>query len=166
MSEETTKSFSIRQVSRWLAIIAVATIVIGVAYFCTCYKFVDSYELGYSFSKWGDSKIERMANTGYVKRIPFYNEVHTIDLRPMQVCLSANGRVLNCKLVEFNPDGLQTFLSWHGRDNYKGPGNTTVGIQGCTTQFCEILKVYAYDEKGTVYSFLKIVKNTTAEASK
>ena len=150
----------------WLVGFAIVIACLGLTYFWSCYKYVDSYQLAYSFNKWGNSKIETVNHTGYVKAIPLYNEVHTVDLRPMQVCISANGRVLNCKLVEFNPDGLQTFLSWHGRGDYQGPGNTTVGIQGCTTQFCEILKVYAYDEKGTVYPFLKITKNTTAEAAK
>lgn len=146
--------------------LAIGAAALGLAYFLICYKYVDSYELGYAFNKWEGGKIEQVSHTGYVRAIPLVTEVHTIDLRPMQVCISANGRVLNCKLVQFNPKGLDLFLSWHGRADYAGPGNTTVGIQGCTTQFCEILKVYAYDEKGTDYPFLTIKKNTSDEVAK
>lgn len=139
---------------------------LGLLFFWSCFKFVDTYEMGYNFNKWRGQQIEHIEHTGYIVAIPFVNEVHTVDLRPMQVCLAANGRVLNCKLVKFNPNGLDLFLTWHGRADYNGPGNTTVGIQGCTTQFCEILKVYAYDEHGTQYPFLDIQKNTTDEPKK
>lgn len=138
---------------------------IGILFLMLCLKFVDSYEIGYNFNKWRGEKIEQVSHQGYVMAIPFVNEVHTIDLRPMQVCIAANGRVLNCKLVKFNPQGLELFLSWHGRSDYMGPGNTTVGVQGCTTQFCEILKVYAFEEHGIKYPFLEILKDT-AEASR
>lgn len=150
----------------WVIGLAVGLALLLLVYFAACYKYIDSYQLAYAFNKWGGGKITLVEGTGYVKAIPLITEVDTIDLRPMQVCISANGRVLNCKLVEFNPKGLDLFLSWHGRGDYAGPGNTTVGIQGCITKFCEILKVYAYDEKGTDYPFLTIKKNTSVEVTK
>ena len=86
----------------------------------------------------------------------------------MQICLNANMRVLNCKLVQFNPDGvdpvtkqkgLELFLSWHGRSNYEGPGNaSSAGTSSTsTTVFSDILKSYAYDGTGKEYPFLKIL---------
>ena len=172
MNQSVNSSFSLDRIRSgflkfiaFVFVIAVICAILGGAYFGICYKYVDSYEQAYTFDKWSGGKITQVTHTGYVKAVPLITEAHTIDLRPMQVCISANGRVLNCKLVKFNPAGLDLFLAWHGRDDYKGPGNTTVGIQGCTTQFCEILKVYAFDESGKAYPFLTIEKKT-AEAEK
>lgn len=153
-----------------VATIAVAAVFLAFLYWLFCLKFVDSYELGYDFNKWKGDQITLVEKQGYVQAIPFYNEVHTIDLRPMQVCIAANGRVLNCKLVKFNPAGLQLFLAWHGRGDYQGPGNASThaqqgGTQGCATQFCEILKAYAFEGQGTKYPFLDIHKDT-GEAGK
>src|SRR5262245_5397322 len=67
-------------------------------------NFVDNYELGYKFDR-RTGQIERVGRTGYVVTPPFLVNVHTVDLRPMQVCINANSRVLNCKLVQFNPAG-------------------------------------------------------------
>src|SRR5262245_29917009 len=64
--------------------------------------FVDNYELGYIYHA-RTGKVELLNRTGYVVATPFVNSVHAIDLRPGQVCMNANSRVLNCKLVKFNP---------------------------------------------------------------
>src|SRR3989344_302406 len=108
----------------------------------------DNYEIGYQFDS-RDGKITVLNESGYYVTPPLVISVHKIDMRPMQVCINANQRVLNCKLVQFDPSGIELFLSWHGRDNYPGPG------QGGTSIFSEILKSYAYDGSGKNYPFLK-----------
>ncbi len=71
----------------------------------------------------------------------------------MQVCINANARVLNCKLVRFNPDGLDLFLSWHGRNDYHGPNTTS------TDNLSPILMSYAFDGSGTEYPFLTVLRD-------
>ena len=89
-----------------------------------------------------------LKHTGYIPQMPIVQSVHHIDLRPMQVCISAIQRVLNCKLVQFNTTGIETFIAWHGRGNYDiGAG-----------QFNEILKNYAYDGSGKDYPFLTVLR--------
>lgn len=133
----------------------------------TCVKFVDNYELGYRFDR-RDGKITRVGRTGYIVHLPILVDVHTVDLRPMQVCINANARVLNCKLVQFNPDGLETFLAWHGRANYEAPsssGNTATSssTSTSTTNFSNILMSYAFDGSGKNYPFLKVIRELKPE---
>lgn len=120
------------------------------------FNFVDSYELGYKFDK-RDGSLTILNRTGWFVTPPFVVSVNTIDLRPVQVCINANTRVLNCKLVQFDIVGLELFLSWHGRENYATGDNLSSG-------FPEILKSYAYsgDPDGT-YPFLKILKELRPE---
>lgn len=112
--------------------------------------YVENYELGYVWdARTGEILIQK--KTGYVARTPVIQSVHTIDLRPQQVCITSamgamgvNSRVLNCKLVSFNPAGISTFLKWHGRGDYDA---SSLG---------DLLKIYAYDGSGTNYPFLTI----------
>jgi hypothetical protein len=113
----------------------------------TFVTFVDNYKLGYIY--YGRTgQIERLTRTGYVVTTPVLNAVHSIDLRPGQVCMNANARVLNCKLVRFNPDGFDKFIEWHGR----GAGEAT-GVD-----VYEILKSYAFNvNEGRDCPFLTIL---------
>jgi hypothetical protein len=127
--------------------------------------FVDNYEFAYYFdARTGDiTPIINQDGTykhGYVKTIPFIKMAHTIDLRPIQICLgannqntvnSANTRVLNCKLVQFNPEGYELFISWHGRATYDH------------NSLNRLLTNYAYDESQKNYTFLTITKELRNE---
>ena len=129
-------------------------------------NFVDNYELAYKFDA-RSGAVTLLEGHGYYVTPPLLVSVHHIDLRPMQVCISANQRVLNCKLVQFNPDGASQFISWHGRDNYDGPGNASRQGSAGTTTFSEILKAYAYEGTGKSYPFLTILRDLrTEEAGK
>lgn len=120
-----------------------------------CVTFVDSYEMGYRYDARTGS-LSRIDRTGYILHAPFVVEIHTIDLRPMQVCINANARVLNCKLVQFNPAGLDLFLSWHGRDNYDTSASSKLN---------PILMSYAYDGSGKSYPFLTVIRELKPEES-
>ncbi len=96
------------------AIILLSVIGLGI-WRASWVTFVDNYELGFNYKVIGGS-IEVFEHTGWVIRTPIINKVHTIDLRPYQVSISANERILNAKLVMFDPAGLQTFIKWHGRE--------------------------------------------------
>ena len=82
--------------------------------------FIDQHEFGYKFDK-RTGVVTPINRTGYVVEWPIVVAVHTIDLRPMQVRINANSRVLNAKLVKFNPAGFRLFIKWHGRADYDVP---------------------------------------------
>lgn len=124
-------------------------------------NWIDNYQLPYKFDS-RTGAITKLEGHGYYITPPLVVSIHHIDLRPMQVCINANQRVLNCMLVQFNPAGLELFLSWHGRQDYEGPGG---GAQG-TSGFSEILKSYAYEGSGKTYPFLTIVRVLKNEESK
>lgn len=108
--------------------------------------FVDNHELGFVYDK-VTGKIEKIEKNGWVVRTPIRYIVHTIDLRPYQVWIIANQRILNAKLVRFNPEGLETFIKWHGRD-----------AGDMTRSMLEILKSYAFNkDDGRDCPFLLVV---------
>jgi len=115
------------------------------------FSFIDNYEFAYKFDS-NKGEMYPLVNEdgtqkqGYVFKWPIIQSVHTIDTRPMQVCINANSRVLNCKLVQFDPSGFETFVAWHGRGDY-----SQMGLE-------QILMSYAYDPSQKEYPFLKILK--------
>lgn len=106
---------------------------------------VEKYEMGYVFNK-KTGQVERLEHGGWVVRGPLWYDVYKLDLRPGQVCMNANQRVLNCKLVKFNPGGFDTFIEWHG------PG------AGQDNGIYEILRSYAFNvNNGRDCPFLTIM---------
>jgi hypothetical protein len=120
------------------------------------FTFIDNTEYGYKFDAISGEIVELVnpdgtPKQGYIFAWPIVERVHTIDMRPMQVCINANSRVLNCKLVEFDPKGFKTLISWHGRQDYSG------------LMFEQIMMSYAYDPSSKSYPFLKISKELKNE---
>jgi hypothetical protein len=123
--------------------------------------FVNNYEVGYRYDK-VQGQLTHVGRTGYVVHLPIVTEVHTIDTRPMQVCINANARVLNCKLVQFDPAGLDQFVAWHGRNDY----DNDPGQNGTPSTLNSILMSYAFEDSGRCgtdpahsnYSFLKVIR--------
>jgi hypothetical protein len=141
------ESFTVRTVVSWCvgAVLAVITLaILGLPW-----RYIDNYELGYEFDS-RNGKITVLERSGYVGRHVIFERIHTVDLRPRQVCINANQRVLNCKLVRFNPDGLQLFVNWHGRADYNENLN-------------DILLSYAYDGSGRTYPFLTVMRELRHE---
>ncbi len=122
----------------------------GGTYFLLSWRFVDNYQHGYEFDA-TTGRISPLARTGWNHKTPWLQQIYVIDGRPMQVCINANQRVLNCKLVRFNSAGLELFLSWHGRGDY---GQAALN---------DILKSYAYDGSGRTYPFLTILRELRNE---
>lgn len=139
--------------SRWFKTIVAFVIIFILALIAKgmFLDFIDSYEKGYKFDK-RTGKLTIIERTGWIVTPPFVVSVNSVDIRPVQVCINANARVLNCKLVQFNPDGLELFLSWHGRKDY------TIGTSETTGSFTDILRSYAYSGSGETYPFLTILK--------
>ena len=108
---------------------------------------VDKHQLAFSFDR-KTGEIEVIDHTGWVVLTPIRYSVHRIDLRPYQLTISVNQRVLNAKLVRFDPKGLATFVEWHGRNAGDYTGN-----------LLEILKCYAFDmAEGKDCPFLKVIQ--------
>jgi hypothetical protein len=108
---------------------------------------IDQHELGFVFNR-GNGQIDKIDRKGWVIRTPIKYSVHKLDLRPYQITISANQRVLNAKLVRFNPDGLAKFIEWHGRN-----------AGDLTSNLLEILKCYAFDKaNGEDCPFLTVVQ--------
>ncbi len=95
-------------------------------------NFVDVHEYGYAYNKMSGT-IRELDKSGWVVVHPWVEDIHKIDRRPKQVQVVANGRILNTKLVKFNPKGLMTFIAVHGR--HAGQGE----------ELYEILKSYAFN---------------------
>jgi hypothetical protein len=131
----------------------------GLCFYVLFVDFVDQHEKGYRYDL-TTGKITKLARTGYFITPPLIVKINTFDLRPVQVCIRASinstnstapDRILNCKLVRFNPDGLELFIKWHGRN----PANVP-----------EILKSYAYEGLGNTYPFLDIITEVSAQSTK
>jgi|ERR1035437_3473814 hypothetical protein len=110
--------------------------------------FIDNYEFGYKYDAYRGT-LQSLPQQGYVVTPPWVS-VHTIDMRPIQVCINANSRVLNCKLVEFDTCGWRTLVAWHGRGDYDA------NYRDGRSSLNDILLSYAYDGSGKTYPFLKI----------
>lgn len=139
-----------------LGIPLVVLIVLGLLFRVTCVNFVDNYEFGYEYNKW-TGELSPLHKQGYIVTWPFVVSIHTIDTRPTQVCINANSRVLNCKLVEFDTTGWRTFVGWHGRDDYSNNSSNGQGGGG-GGNLNAILMSYAYDGSGKAYPFLKVLR--------
>jgi hypothetical protein len=155
------------QNSHWFAKALVLFFVLAfvgtIAFRIVFVDFVDNYEIGYRYDTWGPNagKIQVLPRTGYFVTGPFKTKIHTIDGRPVQVCISAINRTLNCKLVQFNPAGIDLFLQWHGRGDYRHDTASSSGTSEDSSKFDQILKNYAYDGSGTSYPFLTIKAELT-----
>lgn len=128
-----------------------ALVVLAIMFRLMFVNFVDNYEMGYEYNSI-TGELKALPHKGYIVTWPFVMSVHTIDLRPTQVCINANSRVLNCKLVMFDTTGWKTFVAWHGRDNYSNQS------QGSSGNLNQILMSYAYDGTGKNYPFLKVLR--------
>jgi hypothetical protein len=134
-----------------LLFLLVAAIVARFAFF----GYVENYQLGYTFDKVSGKTTllvdpDGTPKKGYIYANPLVS-VYTIDLRPMQVTINANNRVLNAKLVQFNPKGFKTFVAWHGNADYS------------QESLKDILMSYAYDPSNKTYDFLTIKKELKNE---
>ncbi len=123
------------------------------------FTFVDSHEVGYKFNKIKGT-LSVLDTSGWHRVTPFVSEVNVIDLRPMQIRIESNNRVLNAMLVQFNKEGVQQFVNMHGRNDYS------------PESLSPILMSYAYEGVGSglydkenlqkKYKFLKILGSTNS----
>lgn len=127
-------------------------------------NYIDSTEFAYQFDS-RNGQISEVYKKGYYVSSPFVT-VHTVEMRPMQICLNANNRVLNCKLVEFDTLGWRELIRLHGRKNYSNDGGSFGGGSGNSSGgggLNDIFASYAYDGSGKLPSFIHILKGSAIE---
>lgn len=149
---------SLENAGIFVGILIVLALVGGLIFRVTFVDFVDNYEFGYRYDAL-TGEITELKQTGYIVSMPFITKIHTIDTRPFQVNISANSRVLNAKLIQFNPAGYKLFISWHGRGDYDiHNGGSSNGVNSGGLE--PILTSYAFDPDfdPKEYPFLRILK--------
>ncbi len=130
-----------------------AILLLGGIYVGLCYHSVDKHECGFTYDRFS-GEITLLERQGwFLLAWPKY-DVHAIDCRPYQLRITADikvgDRVLNAKLVQFNPKGIKEFVAWHGRD----AGDDAKNLK-------EILKCYAFSpDGGASCPFLEVVSET------
>ncbi len=154
-----------QRITVWLGVITITLSVLLLLFRMMFVNYVENYQLAYKFDA-RNGEITLLPDRGYIVTWPILVSVHTIDLRPMQVCISTVLHVLNCKLVQFNADdheAVQTFLAWHGRRDYEGPSSSSSTSMNDSNYFRSILLNYAYDGQGRSYPFLTILRELRSE---
>ena len=136
-----------------LLVVALSGLMLFMAFFVS---YIDRHEVGFKFNRF-TGEVTIFERTGYVLKTPFRDKVCAIDLRPYQVRITANlnigDRILNAKLVRFNPEGLETFIEWHGLEAGNHRGNMV-----------EILKCYVFaPDGGESCPFLEMVSEVAME---
>jgi hypothetical protein len=126
---------------------ALAIGIIILLLFCATFvTFVDKHEFGFVHNRFSGA-VEVLDRTGFIVRWPIKYKTHHVDCRPYQLSITASfgddsksdipSRVLNAKLVKFNPAGLKDFITWHGVN----AGDDLKNLK-------EIMKCYAFDKYG------------------
>lgn len=140
-----------------LAIVVVEVVAAALLFRASFVSYIFPYEFPYAVNHFTGA-IEKVPHKGYIIANPIEYQIYGIDLRPRQVRLEvgassqsgnpASFRVLNAKLVSFNPNGLDEFLKLHG------PQDGDVS---------ELLKIYAFDQQNKSYPFLNIGSVTVSD---
>jgi len=142
----------LQKVGTGLGVAVVLALVCLFAFYIFWVHSIDKHELGFTYDRI-TGEIEKIERNGWIVRAPLRYSVHCLDLRPYQIQISANQRILNAKLVRFNPEGLDTFISWHGRS----AGDDIEALK-------EILKCYAFDrQEGRDCPFLIVVSELSPD---
>ena len=144
-----------KTIASWFGVLLVIAVVLFGGFVTLFVNHVDQHEFGYMVERLKGGKLSTIAQKGYIVTPPFVTKVYTIDTRPAQRCITSgratvNQRVLNCKLVSFNPLGLDEFITLHGVQE----GNVS-----------DILEPYAFDQLSRPYTFL-IIKDASAPQEK
>ena len=158
--DRTINVFGFFEVKRWVGILIITVVIIlalAGLFRATFVSFVDNYELGFTHNRFS-GEIKKLDRTGYFVYMPFKWSVHSVDLRPYQISITASfgsetttsgipSRVLNAKLVKFNEEGLSTFVEWHG-----------LSAGDALSNLKEIMKAYAFDkEEGKDCPFITVL---------
>lgn len=121
------------------------TILTIILFWFVCLNHISVNEVGIAYNstngKWW------VQNTpGWYLTSPFVSEC-TISTLPRQLSITSNSKVLNVKLVQFNPDGIDEYIHLQGFGYGMGTDLDLIG--------------YAFS--GKKYSFLDVIQEATPE---
>ena len=131
----------------------VVAIIAAIIYIGSCFHRVEKHECGFVFNRF-TGEIQPLDRQGWFIRMQPKYTIHAIDCRPYQIRITADTnvgeRILNAKLVRFNPKGIDEFVRCHGRD----AGDDV-------KKLCEIFKCYAFAPDGGVNCpFIEVMSET------
>lgn len=135
-------------------LVGVLAVVGSLLFWILCLNHVPPQAIGVAYDSInGQVSVQR--NPGWYVTHPFV-QVASVETRPFQVCINAGARILNCKLIRFNPDGATEFVKLQGFHYWNGPSNCNSN-PGCqSSEFGRIMMGYAYAEQP--YPFLEILE--------
>lgn len=135
------------------AIIGIPTIIFGlVAFWILCLNHIAPQQIGVAYDSI-NGEVSVQQKPGWYVTHPFV-QVASVDTRPFQVCLNAGARILNCKLIKFNPEGASEFVKLQGFHYWNGPGSSCNNCN--TSEFARIMMGYAYSERQ--YPFIDVLE--------
>lgn len=122
-------------------------VALGLAFYCLFLNHVDINEIGVAYNSIG-GKVWIQDRPGWYLTSPFV-EVATITTLPMKVTIPSEAKVINTKIVRFNPTGIDEFIRMQGFSYFSNQSMEN------------ILMGYAFS--GEKYSFLEVMQENGDE---
>lgn len=141
--------------------IGLATGVVAVLLYFLCFNHTEPAEAGIAWNPIsGELSAQAPGDSGWHLTAP-WTRVARIDLRPQRVCITTAGRGVNCKLVQFQLDGLKAFVDAEGFRYYWWANRVSYnyGYSEEYRGFRDILRGYAFSAKQ--YPFIKVLEDYT-----
>ncbi len=122
-------------------------------FYIMCMNHIGIRHIGIAYDSWeGTVSIQQ---AGWHRTGPQV-QVAEVSLLPTRVCMNGGVRQLNCRLVRFKAEGIQSFIAEQGFHYYNDHAHESDGshISGMAL----ILKGYAYSGKD--WPFLEVIEET------
>lgn len=131
---------------KWLAALGVLILACFIFY-CACLNHVGINEVGVAYNSIGGN-VWVQAHPGWYLTSPTV-EVANITTLPMKVAIPSEAKVINTKIVRFNPHGVDEFIRLQGFSYFSDQGMEN------------ILMGYAFSGKS--YPFMDVLQEAGAE---
>lgn len=137
---------------------SVGAAILSFFFYIFCLNHIGVQEIGIKYNSWtGEIALQ---HTGWHVTGPQV-QVANVSLLPTQVCLNSGARLLNCKLIRFNENGVQDFIHEQGFHYYGNVTSNTYSCASACTGMPNILKGYAYS--GKQWAFLEILEEISPQ---
>jgi hypothetical protein len=133
----------------WMKWLIGVGIVLALAFLFYCFflNHVDINEIGIAYNSIG-GKVWIQDRPGWYLTSPFV-EIATVTTLPLKVTIPSEAKVINTKIVRFNPAGVDEFIRMQGFSYFSNQGLEN------------ILMGYAFS--GEKYSFLEVMQENSPE---
>lgn len=133
-----------------LGVLVAVPVVLALLFYLACMNHVSINHVGIAYNSVG-GKVWVQSRPGWYVTWPTV-EVATISTIPMQVYIPSDAKVINVKIVRFNPDGIDEFIRLQGFSYF-----TDQDMAGT-------LMGYAFS--GKTYPFLDVMQESGPETVK